>query len=106
MFKLHGSHLEKNKSELTDEDYNHFYKEKFFDFEDPAAVIHTSADGITSYKALLYLPSRAPFDYYSKDFEKGLSLYTNGVLIMEKCADLLPDCFSFVKGLRTRQTFH
>lgn len=89
----------KNKSELTNEDYNNFYKEKFFDFEDPAAVIHTSADGITSYKALLYLPSRAPFDYYSKDFEKGLSLYTNGVLIMEKCADLLPDCFSFVKGL-------
>lgn len=89
----------KNKSELKDEDYNNFYKEKFFDYEDPAAVIHTSADGITSYKALLFLPSKAPFDYYSKDFEKGLALYANGVLIMDKCADLLPDCFSFVKGL-------
>ena len=89
----------KNKSELKDEDYNNFYKEKFLDYEDPAAVIHTSADGITSYKALLFLPSKAPFDYYSKDFEKGLALYANGVLIMDKCADLLPDCFSFVKGL-------
>jgi len=89
----------KNKSELKDEDYNNFYKEKFFDYENPVSVIHTSADGITSYKALLYLPSKAPYDYYSKDFEKGLALYANGVLIMEKCADLLPDCFSFVKGL-------
>ncbi len=89
----------KNKSELTEEDYNNFYKEKFFDYENPAAVIHTSADGITSYKALMFLPSRAPYDYYSKDFEKGLALYANGVLIMDKCADLLPDCFSFVKGL-------
>ena len=89
----------KNKSELTQEDYNNFYRETFFDFEDPAAVIHTSADGITSYKALLFLPQKAPYDYYSKDFEKGLALYTNGVLIMEKCADLLPDCFSFVRGL-------
>ncbi len=89
----------KNKSELTKEDYNNFYRETFFDFEEPAAVIHTSADGITSYKALLFLPKKAPYDYYSKDFEKGLALYTNGVLIMEKCADLLPDCFSFVRGL-------
>ena len=89
----------KNKSELSQEDYNNFYRETFFDFEDPAAVIHTSADGITSYKALLYLPKKAPYDYYTKDFEKGLALYTNGVLIMEKCADLLPDCFSFVRGL-------
>lgn len=89
----------KNKSELKDEDYNNFYKEKFFDYDNPAAVIHTSADGITSYKALMFLPARAPYDYYSKDFEKGLALYANGVLIMDKCADLLPDCFSFVKGL-------
>ena len=89
----------KNKSELTEDDYNNFYKEKFFDFEDPLAVVHTSADGITSYKALLYLPAKAPFDYYSKDFEKGLSLYANGVMIMDKCADLLPDCFSFIRGL-------
>ena len=89
----------KNKSELKGEDYNNFYKEKFFDYDNPAAVIHTSADGITSYKALMFLPARAPYDYYSKDFEKGLALYANGVLIMDKCADLLPDCFSFVKGL-------
>ena len=89
----------KNKSELKDEDYNNFYKEKFFDYDNPAAVIHTSADGITSYKALMFLPARAPYDYYSKDFEKGLALYANGVLIMDKCADLLPDCFSVVKGL-------
>ena len=89
----------KNKSELSQEDYNNFYRETFCDFEDPAAVIHTSADGITSYKALLYLPKKAPYDYYTKDFEKGLALYTNGVLIMEKCSDLLPDCFSFVRGL-------
>ncbi|MBE7035994.1 MAG: molecular chaperone HtpG [Ruminococcaceae bacterium] len=89
----------KNKSELTQEDYNNFYKETFFDFEAPAAVIHTSADGITSYKALLFLPQKAPYNYYTKEFEKGLALYTNGVLIMEKCSDLLPDCFSFVRGL-------
>ena len=89
----------KNKSELSEEDYHNFYKEKFFDYENPLAVIHTSADGLTSYKALMYLPARAPFDYYSKDFEKGLALYTNGVLIMDKCADLLPDCFSFIRGL-------
>lgn len=89
----------KNKSELTEEEYNHFYKEKFFDYENPLATIHTSADGITSYKALMFLPAKASFDYYSKDYEKGLSLYANGVMIMEKCADLLPDCFSFMRGL-------
>lgn len=89
----------KNKSELSDEDYTRFYQEKFFDYEAPAAVIHTSADGLTSYKALLFLPAKAPYDYYSKDYEKGLALYANGVLIMDKCADLLPDCFSFVRGL-------
>ena len=89
----------KNKSELTDEEYNSFYKEKFYDFEDPILTIHTSADGVTSYKALLYLPAHAPFDYYTKEYEKGLQLYANGVMIMDKCADLLPDCFGFVKGL-------
>lgn len=89
----------KNKSELTDEDYNSFYKEKFYDYEDPILTIHTSADGVTSYKALLYIPSHAPFDYYTKEYEKGLQLYANGVMIMDKCADLLPDCFGFVKGL-------
>ena len=89
----------KNKSELTDEDYNNFYKEKFFDFEDPLRTLHTSADGMVSYNALLYIPKRPPFDYYTKDFKKGLQLYTNGVMIMEKCEDLLPDYFGFVKGL-------
>ena len=89
----------KSKSELKDEDYNNFYKEKFYDFENPLKTIHTSADGIISYTALLYIPSRAPFDYYTKEFEKGLQLYSNGVLIMDKCADLLPDYFGFVKGL-------
>lgn len=89
----------KNKAELTDEDYNNFYKEKFFDYENPLKTIHTSADGTLSYTALLYIPSRPPFDYYTKDFKKGLSLYTNGVMIMENCEDLLPDYFGFVKGL-------
>ena len=89
----------KNKSELTAEEYNSFYKEKFYDFEDPILTIHTSADGVTSYKALLYVPAHAPFDYYTKEYEKGLQLYANGVMIMDKCADLLPDCFGFVKGL-------
>lgn len=89
----------KNKSEVTDEEYNEFYKDKFHDFTDPAKVIYTSADGVVSYRALLYIPKKVPFDYYSKDYEKGLQLYTNGVLIMDKCKDLVPDCFSFVKGL-------
>jgi len=89
----------KTKSELTEEDYNSFYKDKFYDFENPLSTIHTSADGVTSYTALLYIPAHAPFDFYTKDFEKGLQLYANGVLIMDKCAELLPDCFRFVKGL-------
>ncbi len=89
----------KSKSELTDDDYNTFYKDKFYDFENPLSVIHTSADGITSYTALLFIPAHAPYDYYTKDFEKGLQLYANGVLIMDKCEELLPDCFRFVRGL-------
>ena len=89
----------RNKSELKPEDYNNFYKEKFFDFEDPLRVIHTSADGAVSYHALMFIPSRPPFDYYTKEFKRGLQLYTNGVLIMDKCEDLLPDYFGFVKGL-------
>lgn len=89
----------KNRSELTDEDYNNFYKEKFGDFEDPALVIHSNTEGSATYNALLFIPSRAPFNYYSRDYEKGLQLYASGVLIMDKCADLLPDCFSFVRGL-------
>lgn len=89
----------KSKSELTDDDYNSFYKDKFYDFENPLSVLHTSVDGMTSYTALLYIPAHAPFDFYTKDFEKGLQLYANGVLIMESCAELLPECFRFVKGL-------
>ena len=89
----------KNKSEVTKEEYNNFYMDKFHDFEDPAKVIHTSADGVACYTALMFIPKRAPYDYYTKDFEKGLQLYSNGVLIMDKCKELLPDCFSFVKGL-------
>ncbi len=89
----------KNKSELTDEQYNEFYKEKFMDFADPAIRIHSRTEGTATYNALLFIPSRAPFDYYSKEYEKGLQLYSSGVLIMDKCSDLLPDHFSFVKGL-------
>lgn len=89
----------KNKSELNDEDYNNFYMEKFGDYEPPVAHIHSKNEGVATYDALLYIPARAPFDYYSKDYEKGLQLYSSGVMIMEKCADLLPDWFSFVKGV-------
>ncbi len=89
----------KNKSELKDEDYKHFYTEKFYDYNEPLRYAHVKNEGNANYDALLYIPSKAPFDYYSKEYEKGLQLYSNGVLIMEKCADLLPDYFSFVKGL-------
>lgn len=89
----------KSKSELTDEDYNRFYKEKFYDYTDPLLHIHTRTEGTATYSALLYIPQNAPYDYYSKSYEKGLQLYSSGVMIMEKCADLLPDYFSFVKGL-------
>ena len=89
----------RNKNELTDDDYNNFYMEKFMDYEPPVTHIHSKNEGIATYDALLYIPARAPFDYYSKDYEKGLQLYSSGVMIMEKCADLLPDWFSFVKGV-------
>lgn len=89
----------KNKSELKDEDYNNFYMEKFGDYEPPVTHIHSKNEGVATYDALLYIPARAPFDYYSKDYEKGLQLYSSGIMIMEKCADLLPDWFSFVKGV-------
>jgi len=89
----------KSKSEVTDEDYNSFYKEKFYDFEAPARVIHTKTEGQATYNALMFIPKHTPFDYYTKEYEKGLQLYSKGVLIMDKCADLLPDYFSFVKGL-------
>ena len=89
----------RRKNEITDEEYDTFYKDKFFDYESPISHIHTSAEGTIEYNSLLYIPSHAPFNYYSKDYEKGLQLYSNGVLIMEKCADLLPDYLSFVKGV-------
>lgn len=89
----------KNKKDLKQEEYNQFYQEKFFDYEEPLRTIHTFVEGQCSYYALLYIPSHASYDYYSKEFEKGLSLYANGVMIMDKCSDLLPDYFSFVKGL-------
>ena len=89
----------RQKSELTESDYNNFYTDRFSDYEAPLRTIHTSAEGAVSYNALLFIPSHAPYDYYSKAYEKGLQLYANGVLIMDKCADLLPDYFSFVRGL-------
>ena len=89
----------KNKSEVSDEDYNNFYQEKFGDYQKPLKVIRTSVEGDVSYTALLYIPSHTPYDYYTKDFKRGLQLYSNGVLIMDKCEDLLPDCYAFVRGL-------
>ena len=89
----------KNKKDVTEEEYNDFYQSKFFDYEKPRKVINTSVEGNTSFNALLFIPSRAPYDFYTKEYEKGLELYSSGVLIMEKCKELLPDYFSFVKGL-------
>lgn len=89
----------KSKSEITDEDYNNFYKDKFMDYNDPQLVIHSKTEGQATFDALMFIPENPPYDFYSKEYEKGLSLYSNGVLIMEKCSDLLPDYFSFVKGL-------
>ena len=89
----------KNKSEVTDSDYDNFYMDKFSDYDTPLKVISSSVEGMCSYKSLLFIPSHAPYDYYTQEYEKGLALYSNGVLIMEKCADLLPDYFSFVKGI-------
>ena len=89
----------KNKNEITKEEYDAFYQSKFYDYEPPLRTIHSKTEGQITYDALLYIPAHASYDYYTKEFEKGLQLYTNGVLIMDKCADLLPDHFSFVKGL-------
>lgn len=89
----------KNKSEIKEDEYNEFYRQKFGDYADPITVIHTKTEGQATFDALLYIPQNPPYDFYSKEYEKGLQLYSNGVLIMEKCADLLPDYFSFVKGL-------
>ena len=89
----------KNKNELTQEDYDNFYTEKHFGFDKPLRHLHVSVEGTTSYNAILYIPEKIPYDFYTKDYEKGLALYAKGVLIMEKCPDLLPDYFSFVKGM-------
>lgn len=89
----------KNKNDVSDADYENFYMDKFSDYDKSLKVISTSVEGMASFKALLFIPSHAPYDYYTQDYEKGLALYSNGVLIMEKCADLLPDYFSFVKGV-------
>ena len=90
---------QRSKAEASDEDCAKFYKEKFYDGEDPLKIIRVSAEGAVSYKALLFIPSQAPYNYYSRDYETGLQLYANGVLIMDKCADLLPECFRFVRGV-------
>lgn len=88
-----------DKKKIKAEDYNNFYSDKFYDYQNPLKTIHFNMEGNVNYTALLYIPSHAPYDYYSKEYEKGLQLYTNGVLIMDKCSDLLPDYFSFVKGV-------
>ena len=90
---------------MKPEEYNAFYKEKFGDWQDPLAVIHTSAEGAVTYKAMLYIPAHTPYDFYTREYEKGLQLYSSGVLIMDKCADLLPDHFRFVKGVVDSQDF-
>ena len=89
----------KSKNDVTEEDYSNYYKDTYYDYEEPIKVINTSVEGAVSYKGLLFIPSHAPYDFYTKEYEKGLSLYSNGVMIMEKCSDLLPDYFSFVKGV-------
>ena len=89
----------KNASEIGEEEYESFYRDKFFDFEKPARVIHTHSEGATTFDALMFIPKHLPYDFYTKEYKKGLQLYSSGVMIMEKCEDLLPDYFSFVKGL-------
>ena len=89
----------KNKNDISEEEYNNFYKDKFYDYEKPIKIIHTSVEGQCSYKSILFIPSHAPYNYYTKEYEKGLQLYSNGVLIMEKCSDLLPDYYSFIRGV-------
>ena len=96
---------QRQKSKVKAEDYSGFYKEKFGDWQDPLAVIHTSGEGAVEYKALLYIPGQAPYDFYTREYEKGLQLYSSGVMIMDKCADLLPDHFRFVRGVVDSQDF-
>ena len=89
----------KKQSEVKEEEYNDFYTDKFYDYEKPLKVIKTEVEGLTSYSALLFIPSHAPFNYYTKEYEKGLQLYSRGVMIMDKCSEIIPDYFSFVKGV-------
>lgn len=89
----------KEKDKITEDEYNNFYSDKFYDYQPPMKVMHFSIEGLTSYKSILYVPSHTPYDFYTKEYKKGLQLYTNGVLIMEKCEELLPDYFSFVRGV-------
>lgn len=89
----------RNKNKITSEEYNTFYSDKFFDYEEPLSVIHTSAEGMVTYNSLVFIPSHAPYDFFTKNYQKGLQLYSNGVLIMEKCEELVPDYFSFAKGV-------
>ena len=89
----------KDKKNIKNEEYNNFYQDRFHDYEEPLKVLHFNMEGNVNFTALLFIPSHAPYDFYSKEYEKGLALYTNGVLIMDKCSDLLPDYFSFVKGV-------
>ncbi len=90
---------QRSRKDVTEEEYESFYREKFFDYQKPARVIHTSAEGAVSFKALLYIPGKAPYDFYTKDFKRGLQLYSSGVMIMENCEDLLPEHFRFVRGI-------
>ena len=89
----------KDKKNIKNEEYNNFYQDRFHDYEEPLKVLHFNMEGNVNFTALLFIPSHAPYDFHSKEYEKGLALYTNGVLIMDKCSDLLPDYFSFVKGV-------
>ena len=89
----------KDKSEITDEEYNNFYSDKFYDYQKPMKTIHFSVEGLCSYKSILFIPSHTPYDFYTKEYKKGLQLYSNGVLIMDKCEELLPDYFAFVRGV-------
>jgi len=90
---------QRNKKDVTEDEYNEFYKQKFFDFENPARVFSNSVEGVVTFKSLLFIPSRVPFDFHTKEYKKGLQLYSSGVLIMDKCSDLLPEHFAFVKGV-------
>ena len=97
--QLHGPPVAAARSKVDQEEYDRFYQEKFADWQAPLATVTTSSEGTVTFKALLFVPSNTPYDFYTREYEKGLQLYASGVLIMEKCADLLPDCFSFLRDI-------